>query len=91
MKPGALLLHDKREVTSDEWNGVLQAVDQAAFWNMPIQKWVGGTDGSYWIIEGLKDGKYHMVVKFSPQKGDSLYLLGKALIKASEVRIRPLY
>ena len=35
-------------------------------WEMPEDIEVFGLDGSTWIIEGIRDGEYHMVHRWSP-------------------------
>ena len=45
-------------------------VSKSGFWKAPNpvndQK---GTDGSQWIIEGVRGGKYHVVDRWSPTSG----------------------
>jgi hypothetical protein len=45
-------------------------LDKLNFWKMPNpvndQR---GTDGSQWIIEGVKGGLYHVLDRWSPEKG----------------------
>ncbi len=48
----------------------LSKVKQVNFWSLPSHLHdQTGTDGSQWIIEGVKDGKYHVVDRWSPANG----------------------
>jgi len=41
-------------------------LDQAHFWAMPAELPRTGFDGAEWILEGVKDGNYHAVVRWCP-------------------------
>lgn len=57
----------------------LEKLQKAHFWGLPTKVPLSGLDGAEWIVEGVKDGKYHVVVRWSPKDGpyrDScLYLM----------------
>lgn len=46
-----------------------ERVDQTGFWRLGQEAKPGGEDGSQWIIEAVKDGKYHLVDRGSPKTG----------------------
>ena len=37
---------------------------------MPTEDSRLGNDGAQWILEGMKDGRYHVVDRWSPDGGD---------------------
>jgi hypothetical protein len=55
-------------------------VNSVGFWELVTHEDSvdSGPDGSQWIIEGTKDGKYHVVDRWSP-KGGPIRTLGLAL------------
>lgn len=57
-------------IASDKIAGFLSALDRAHFWQSPAELpaphgWVR-RDGAEWIMEGVKDGNYRVVVRWSP-------------------------
>lgn len=45
--------------------GVL--LEAGSFWNLPTDDWrTSGLDGSGWVLEGVRDGKYHRVIRSNP-------------------------
>jgi len=67
---GKVTMHTVRTLTSDEAQKFLSCVERSGFWNAPNpvddQR---GADGSQWIIEAVKGGKYHVIDRWSPHKG----------------------
>jgi len=50
-----------------------------------------GCDGAEWIIEAVRDGKYHIISRWSPTEG-SAYALGMELIKSAPGGdLKPIY
>jgi hypothetical protein len=47
----------------------LNHLDHAHFWEMPTESDDRGFDGAEWILEGVHDGKYHIVVRWCPNYG----------------------
>jgi hypothetical protein len=48
----------------------LNRLDQAHFWEMPAESQHRGLDGAEWILEGVRGGKYHIVVRWCPDFRD---------------------
>jgi hypothetical protein len=44
----------------------LQDLGRAQFWEMPAESPQRGFDGAEWILEAVRDGKYHVVVRWCP-------------------------
>jgi hypothetical protein len=49
----------------------LKLLGQADFWKAPTEEKSDavGEDGAQWIVEGVKDGQYHVVDRWSPEEG----------------------
>jgi hypothetical protein len=69
-KPGVLTENTSKTLSEVQTRSFLSLVNNLNFWSAPNpvddQK---GTDGSQWIIEGVKDGQYHVVDRWSPSSG----------------------
>jgi len=69
-KPGQVVTDTFRKLTAQEIQAFLTKVQGDHFWNAPNPvNDQAGTDGSQWIIEGVKAGKYHVVDRWIPKKG----------------------
>lgn len=77
--PGILTENTSRPLTAEQRQAFLAKIEQVRFWTLPAYIHdQSGTDGSEWIIEGTKGGKYHVVSRWSPEKGP-VHELGLAL------------
>jgi len=66
----ALLLNKIYTISKEETQSSLQRVDKAGFWSAPtLAEEETGSDGARWIIEGVKNGQYHVVDRWSPANG----------------------
>jgi hypothetical protein len=92
--PGILKEEEFRPLSRAEIAPFLAKVDKLGFWSAPThqQNEELGCDGSQWIIEGVKRGKYHVVDRWSPRAGIAHELgtmlafdLGKLEMPAKEV------
>lgn len=68
--PGALIENSSRTLKAEEVRAFLFRVERVGFWKArnPVND-QRGTDGSQWVIEGVKKGKYHVVDRWSPSGG----------------------
>ena len=70
-EPGTLIQNDTATLTREETNRFLGQIEGHNFWRMPsIEETAGGPDGAHWIIEGVRDGTYHVVDRWSPEVGE---------------------
>jgi hypothetical protein len=53
-------------IPQDQLARFFTRLDQAHFWGMPTESSRGGKDGAEWILEGVQNGKYHIVVRWCP-------------------------
>ncbi|HTC65260.1 MAG TPA: hypothetical protein VK709_20635 [Candidatus Saccharimonadales bacterium] len=70
-EPGHLIMNKTRRMSAQETSWFVNRIDELGFWQMPtIEKTdTIGVDGSQWILEGVKNGKYLVVDRWSPQTG----------------------
>lgn len=49
----------------------LEIIEQNNFWKLPSNDDSRiGCDGAEWLLEGVKDGTYHVVSRCSPENGE---------------------
>jgi len=93
--PGTIILDTVISLTNVQWMGFEQKIATTDFWNLPTRDTAeAGLDGAEWILESLKEGKYHIVVRWSPIVTKNQFAdLGRDLIRLSKLRIdsRDLY
>lgn len=69
-KPGKLIENETHVLTAVETNWFFGKIEALNFWKLPSSQEDRGVDGAQWIIEGVKDGKYHIVDRWSPRDGE---------------------
>jgi hypothetical protein len=47
----------------------LAKIEELKFWELSPDEPLVGNDGASWIVEGVKNGTYHMADRWSPQSG----------------------
>ena len=69
--PGHLVENTSRPLTREQTETFLGRIKRVRFWELPSYEnsGTGGEDGAQWIIEGVKDGNYHVVDRWSPVEG----------------------
>ena len=69
-RPGHLMDNLSRPLTREQTQAFLARLKKVGFWSLPNPvNDQAGTDGSQWVIEGVKGGKYHIADRWSPEKG----------------------
>lgn len=81
-EPGKIFLNKKRALTKEETDWALERFNEMGFWGLPAYEKPHETmgpdgkksvdinlDGAQWILEGVKDGKYHVTNRWSPENG----------------------
>jgi hypothetical protein len=68
--PGTLTTSTSRNLSALEAQDFLSRVEKVGFWDAPnpVDDQTG-TDGSQWIIEGVRNGKYHVIDRWMPKSG----------------------
>lgn len=87
--PGDLVLNKTVNIEPNQWNKFISIVNNIDFWNLSSieQTNVIGFDGARWILEGVKDGIYHMVDRWSDSEivEACLYLLTLSKLEIDKV------
>lgn len=72
--PGPLIENQMRKLSTVEVKHFLHQINGAHFWELPTEEKKESTyveiDGAQWILEGIQDGNYHIVDRWSPKKGE---------------------
>ncbi len=93
-EPGKLIQNTTHSIKKDDYKKLLDKLSSFDFWNTQNEKSdVIGTDGSEWIIEAVKDNKYHVVSRWTPTKRGKTtfrdigeYLISISTVKAAEIK-----
>lgn len=89
-EPGRILKTYNHTLTGDEWRKFLSLLEQSDYWNLPSKEDNLGRDGAEWILEGVRDNRYHIVDRWSPEKGEHrevcIYLLGLSGLDIDKLR-----
>ena len=85
-EPGQLIVDTIFDITDIQYKTLLTKLEQATFWTMRTEdSEEDGKDGSEWIIEAVKDNKYHMTTRWTPQKGTEYRKVGEYLFSISGI------
>jgi hypothetical protein len=85
--PDELETNDAVSVSFFKWYRFKGKLAEADFWKLDLNdKTARPNDGSVWIVEGVKDGKYHMVERWAP--GPDLHKACLYLLSISNLKIR---
>lgn len=57
---------DPGTVTAEQVTNFLAALKRADYWHMATEASGSGEDGAEWILEGVENGNYHVVVRWCP-------------------------
>jgi hypothetical protein len=80
-----------RALDGSGWNNLAVCIQSADFWRMPLDEERTGADGAEWIVEGLRDGEYRVISRWSPGSG-SFYDLGRCFIRLAGLEdVAPVY
>jgi len=98
--PGRIIRWGVSWLTKAKTQSLLEALAAADFWNLPTLAGVNetppgpdgtveiGADGAQWIVEGVKNGQYHVVDRWSPETADPVREIGLLSLKLGRFRIR---
>jgi hypothetical protein len=90
-EPGHLVLNRESSLSKEATEWFLAEVKHARFWDIPTRDDSHAQpDGAEWIIEGVRQGQYHVVDRSSPDRKDPAHVLGIALL-INLARFRLLY
>ena len=87
--PGEIILNRFIALDQREWCGFMEKLEQADYWNLPLEEHDDGNDGAQWILEGVREGRYHAVDRWSPRDGEfreaCIYLLELAQVDTGKL------
>jgi hypothetical protein len=66
----------------------LATVDDQGFWNLPTVAGPFSECQSHWIIEGVRQGRYHLVDRCSPDPADPVRVIAARAMKWGNLRIQ---
>jgi len=68
---GRLIENQTKKLSAIKVKDLLERVKSANFWKLPTEDKNArrGLDGAEWILEGVQQGNYHVVVRWTPTKG----------------------
>ena len=89
--PGDVEIRRSVELHSDKVSSFLKGLENISFWELPgPDPKMGGFDGAQWVLEGLRDGSYHVVDRWTP-RGEPYRNLCLMLLRYSELKVDPIY
>jgi hypothetical protein len=92
-EPGGIRRYSRSWLRKSQTQALVAAVESAGFWNMATlaeaDNTVVNVDGAQWVMEGVRNGRYHMIDRWSPGTGDPVRGIGVLALKLSRFRIRP--
>lgn len=89
-EPGELIEEKTIVISKENMNKLLNKIENEHYWKLDNKDRSMGCDGSQWIIEGIKNGNYHLVDRWSPETG-SIKVLGLYFIELAQMTIKNLY
>jgi hypothetical protein len=91
-EPGGITRYNVFWLTKAKTQEFLNALQSANFWNLPAllesNEHSVELDGAQWIVEGVRNGRYHVVDRWSPEKGDPVREFGLVALKLGRFKIR---
>ena len=67
--PGTFDLYWARSLSENDWNAFMLHLEHSQYWVMSREDDRGMFDGAQWIMEGYRQGRYHVVDRQSPDAG----------------------
>lgn len=66
---GKVVLSKQVHLDRSRWNRLAARIWGAGFWDMPARIDYMGYDGEEFVVEGVRDGEYHAVYRWTPKPG----------------------
>jgi hypothetical protein len=91
-EPGSLKEKQSMDLSSAAIETLQDLIDKISFWKLPTTRTdVAGLDGSQWIVEAVKNGRYHVVDRWSPDSGTDIRTLGECFLSLAAWKPDRLY
>jgi hypothetical protein len=72
-EPGKVIVNRTSKVSKQKTKLFLDKIEELGYWNLPTREEKSKTviilDGSRWVLEGVRDGKYKVVDHWTPKDG----------------------
>jgi hypothetical protein len=93
-QPGKLIVNKTEKLPAEKMRVFLEKVDTLKYWTLPERDPERqGMDGAQWVIEGVADGKYRLVDRWTPKAGAvrelGLYFLRR--VSTLDLKNQPIY
>jgi len=84
-EPGRLIRNRTIHMSKRQTEAFLSAPNELSFWSLPTFLEAEGNfiqlDGAQWILEGVHEGRYHVVDRWSPDRADDpIRIIGSRLM-----------
>jgi len=80
---GKMFVNEIKTLSIEDWNDFEKLVNDKKFWTMNSFNNDIENDGATWLIEGKKQGKYHLVERWG---GGEISSLGKKLLQLTDIK-----
>jgi len=81
--PGELIQNSTVTLSRNQKSKLLDTVNKNRFWTLEKGQ-SSGLDGSEWVIEGLRNGQYHVARIWSPEANNNIREIGMFMLKLSK-------
>jgi hypothetical protein len=89
-QPGRIIRYSIFWLTKNQTQSFLTALDRVDFWRLPTEvqqeERIAQLDGARWIVEGVKNGQYHVIDRWSPDRSDPVRAIGLLALKLGRFR-----
>ncbi|HET6557031.1 MAG TPA: hypothetical protein VFG54_06920 [Prolixibacteraceae bacterium] len=86
-EPGKIIVDKQKKLSENEWKEFQRMISKIDFWEMPTTlDEIPGSDGSQWILEGIKEGEYHVVDRWTPRGSEYAKCCG-FLLNLTDIKI----
>lgn len=86
--PGELALAKETRISAQGTRALIDDLERRKFWRLDPRQSGVELDGAQWIVEGVKDGKYHVIERFSE---DGIADWALKLMRKSGEDLQPIY
>jgi hypothetical protein len=84
-----IMLDKNKTLSRDEVRELMGHLEDMKFWDAPTSdRGRIGTDGAEWVIEGVSNGKYHLLHRWSPRTG-AIRNFGECAIRIAGIPVAP--
>lgn len=89
--PGRIVHRVEKDISQTQINRFLEQLDSLGFWQSQSDQVSGGIDGSSWILEGVKAGKFNFLDRWSPKPDDPFRIAMWSLVEMAGLEVEQVY